>query len=414
MCRLFIALAITFAPALSLAAEPPAAATKSSSNADKSGLFQRGLKALGESTLTEPKSDDPAVAGAADQTIDTGLDGLASRLGEMLGSKQDLPADVVYVRVHRRVLERTINRPVREQKAVNDVIVGTPVQGRADLSGNIHVRFVPAKDHAVIEILFDGQIQANTVGNGGPVQVHAVSTTSFDAASRIVLDREGFEVQPAVARAKTTTTINGVTSGMPGLRGRVAQRVGTQQTHERLAQAEAESARKTELRISKEFGQAVMDAVGDAESQGEGLFAALPKLLKDRKSFDVEPWFATSSDYLQVCLVRGKGQFAKQVPPQPRELGNPDIAVHIHSSLVARAVSDPEVRKQVQPVVGRLLGRNDLQFVSADASTGGGPRLEPSADGAWWNVTWQDLTKRAVPAAAAHAVAKPPLPIVRP
>jgi hypothetical protein len=313
------------------------------------------------------------------------LNGAASPLPRVESQPRSfhaLPADLVYIHISDRLLRRQISRPVVRQTLVNEIIVGTPVSGSAGTVGTIGLRLVPSGDRGVVDLLFHGQVQSRTTGFGGPVQVHSSGVTQFSAVKRLLLDENGIEVLPARAAAQTSSAIQGISTSLPRLRGRIARRIGERRAADLKPAAEAEAARKAEIRIAREFDG---DVNGELVRAGSRLSAALAALPMDDDLLRGRVRFASSGQYLQVAVHRDGGKVSPAPPPAPSALGSPELVVHVRDAVVDRIVRDTDLQRRFEPLVRALLAENSPHLVgvlAADAQLS----LKQSADGQWWSL----------------------------
>jgi hypothetical protein len=311
-----------------------------------------------------------------------------------------LPADLVYVHISDRLLRRQISRPVMRHTSVNERIVGTPVSGTAGTAGRIDLRLVHAGDRGIVDLLFHGQVHSRTTGFGGPVQVHSSSVTNFSAVKRLQLDEFGIAMLPARVAAQTSTSIHGVSTSLPRLRGRIARRIGGQRAADLKPAAEAEAARKAEVRIGREFDVDVTSQLRSANGRLSEALAALPV---EADLFRGRLRFASSGEYLQVAIHRAGGRVSPAPPPSPASLGSPELVVHVRDSLVERIVRDTDLQDRFEPLVRRLLAENSPHLVgmlAVEAQLS----LKQSGDGEWWSLSvggnppFQAMRPGAVPA----------------
>jgi hypothetical protein len=293
-----------------------------------------------------------------------------------------LPADLVYIHISDRLLRRQISRPVMRHTSVNETIVGTPVSGTAATAGNTGLRLVPAGDRGIVDLLFHGQVQSRTTGFGGPVQVHSSGVTQFSAIKRLLLDEHGIELLPARVAAQTSTTIHGVSTSLPRLRGRIARRVGQERAADMKPAAEAEAGRKAETRIAREFDSDVTSELVRANSRLSQALAALPP---EADLFRGRMRFATSAQYLQVAIHRVEGTVSPVRPPSPASFGSPELVVHVRDAVVERVVRDTDLQRRFEPVVRALFAQNSPYLVGTLASESQ-LTLKQSADGEWWSL----------------------------
>ena len=306
---------------------------------------------------------------------------------------EPLPGDVIYVHVSDRALRKLLRRQVTQQAAVNDTIVGTPVEGIANTVGTTGVRLVPAQGRAVVDLLFTGNVAAQTTGDGGPVRVHSSSITRFSAVKRLTLDEQGIRISPARVAAQTSITIERVTTDLPRLRGRIVQRVGSRRAAESKLAAEAESARKAEIRIAQNFDREVAKDLRKAESN---LSRSLAEWSNGDRAFRGRLKFSTSGRHLQVAIHRGDGDPARRAPPSLADLGTPDVAIHVHRALVNRVVRSTIVHGQngpTSPLVSAFLGEENQQYVTV-ANDEPQRQLKQSTDGHWWSLVIPEITPK--------------------
>ncbi len=295
-----------------------------------------------------------------------------------------LPADMIYIQLSKSLAEQVFDRPVAKHSVVRDTIVGSPVSGRAFTQGRTSVQLVPSRDRAVLDLFFAGHVNSNTTADGGRVQVHSQGRTDFSTLKRIVLDGQGLHALPAATNASTTIATSGLSTELPRLRGRIARRIASDRIAETRGQAQSESARSAERRISREFDDEVHRNLDEAGTKLAKFLAQIPAA----ELAEVTPHFSSSGSYLQVAFVRGgNGELATTLPPAPAALGTPDVAVHVHAAVVQRVVADPELRKAVQPFV-QMFMTDRMRGLIGDVgpSTEEPFELQQSQDGIWWSV----------------------------
>jgi hypothetical protein len=362
-------------------------------NEDRAGPIRRTLDAFSEG------------AQAANGRTRSGTDELKAatkKLDEPVASDQPMPADIVYVQVSRELVRKLLARPVSRATSINDRIVGTPVSGTANMTGHVNLGFVPSHDRAIIDLTLNGQIHSQTVGHGGPVQVHSGGVTNFSAVKRVMFDHRGIQVLPAQVNAQTTTDIQGVSTSLPRLLGRIARRIGTRRAYELKSAAEAESAQKAESRIAAQLDAQVWRDLWQGRNQVAQLARQLPV---KPAALRARVWFATSHNYLQVAVVRGDGRLAPAAPPDPNQLDRPDIVVHFHSSLVNRVIRDDELQQAIEPIVDLFFANEARELISSVPSANKVQvDLKESRDGAWWSLTVRAPDRIILPFARSRAM----------
>ena len=136
-----------------------------------------------------------------------------------------LPANLVYLRVSREFLENYVERAVHQNLPVRDCILGTKIIGEASTSGKTVVVLQPSDGQAVADVDFSGTVHARSRGLRAPVILHSIADTRFRARKRIVMGNPGLTVAPAKCSATTRSMTMRIDSYLPGLRGRLAERL---------------------------------------------------------------------------------------------------------------------------------------------------------------------------------------------
>ncbi len=95
----------------------------------------------------------------------------------------------------------------------------------------------------MVDVLLNGTVSTNTVGQNGPATIYAQGTTQIAGRKRISVDALGIHTVPATAAAITRTRINGVS--VSGL----GQGVAEQRVAEGKGQAERVGAQHAEARL---------------------------------------------------------------------------------------------------------------------------------------------------------------------
>jgi hypothetical protein len=246
---------------------------------------------------------------------------------------------------------------------------------------------VASKGRAVVDLLFTGNVAAQTTGDGGPVRVHSSSNTRFLAIKRLTLDERGIRTTPARVEARTAINIERVTTEAPRLRGRIVRRIASRRAAETKPAAEAESARKAEAQIAQHFDREVAKDLRSAQSN---LSRLLAELSNGDGAFRGRLKFSTSGRHLQVAIHRDEGAPTRRAPPSLADLDSPDVAVHVHRSLVKRVARSTIVHGQTSALVSGFLGEERERYVSV-APEEPQRQLKQSTDGHWWSLVIPEI-----------------------
>ena len=263
-----------------------------------------------------------------------------------------LPANLVYVQVSRRLLADYVERTVDRDTIVSDSILDTSITGTAHTQGKTDLVLDPDPNQAAAFLRFSGTIQSNTVGYNGPAILHSSSQTSFLAQKQLTLDSSGLHLQATVAKASTSSSTNGIEISLPGLRGRIGERVAWRRVNETRGQADAIAARHVEARIEA----AVDQQINSALSKVHGTLATLlPRLPFDRDRAPPRVQFSTTGEHLVVVMYRPEATEAERKAQPPPIEGDPDIAARVHRTAFRRAMGDPDILSSLAPMLANML-----------------------------------------------------------
>jgi hypothetical protein len=302
-----------------------------------------------------------------------------------------IPATLVHVRVSREFLRDYIQRDIRQGRAVNDCILGTPVNGWAETNGVTDLVLRPSEGQAVADIVFSGSIQSRTVGHAGRALLHNVGNTRFQSIKRLAVGSNGLRQSPAAVAARTRSTTLDIEPLVPGLRGRIVERVAWRRVEAARGQADAIVARKAERQVAAEFDGRVTRSVGAIAA---ALRERVPQLSFDRDRLPSKVDFRSTADHVEVAMRRPGATREEWAITPPAVEGDPDIVVHAHRTIVRRAVGDPEIRATIQPLLSRLLKarkRNRALPVGAKSDDPPNFRFSWSADRNWLVVEYDSV-----------------------
>jgi hypothetical protein len=289
-----------------------------------------------------------------------------------------LPENMVYVRLSKPLLERLVRQDVSLRSAVEDNILGTPVSGVSQTSGHAELELQPHPDVGLGQIRFGGTINCDTVGNGGPVQIFTHGVTQFQSVKTIWLDGQGIHLTPSATNAGTHSTITGITTSLPRLRGRIALRIAESRAAERHPQTEVVTSQHAARRIGRHFDASAEEQVAELRKTLGTRLAALPidDPLRPRS------WHARSKpEFLEIVLLGPPGDGSGYVPAPTTKLGAADVRVDIHAAVVKAAMTDPAARSLLQAVAVSLAMRPGEPSEM--------PTVAWSDDSQWLSIAWQ-------------------------
>lgn len=291
-----------------------------------------------------------------------------------------VPENMIYVRLSKPFLQRIVGRAVSTRRNVVDNILGSPVSGVCDTNGTTEVALTPNSEYGELEIHFSGTTSYQTVADAGVIQVHVRGGTEFASAKAVRFDGHGIELGPAATNARTSSSIVGIESSLPGLRGRIARRIGSARAAECEPEAREITTEHTIRRINASFDRTTSRDIAGLWQRICDQIAKLP----DDDPLRPHGWQAsTTADALQIVFLGHKG--GVRVPPPPEPSSRADVVVQINSAVLSRALADIELHKLLEPFTAHLAA------MSA-ASPTHGPSMQWSRNHDWLALSWDGPT----------------------
>ena len=273
-----------------------------------------------------------------------------------------VPSNVMYVRFSKPFLKKYFCKSIDERSAIRDTILGASCVGTRRTIGSTELILLQDPNQARTKIRFVGANHFTSRSYKQQVSVHSRGKTQFSSEVILTFDGTNVSSSPAVTRADTDTTTTGITTSLPGLRRRIALKVATREEAASHAQAESITSERTKAQVEKGFEKRV----------GEGLAMFTEELQTQYAKLPLEGRFAlqeircnTTPHMLEIVLI-GRGEHAPNFADAPLFLkGAPDIEFQIHTSLVQKAILDPELRATLQSAVMGLVDRPVMTLVSS-------------------------------------------------
>jgi hypothetical protein len=329
-------------------------------------------------------------------------DFIARRQAASSASSRPLPANVIYVRFSQEFLRQYMHRDLHNDAPVDDDILGTPIQGTAHYAATARLELVPNDDHAVMRLHLVGTVHSNTVGYNGPVRIHSTGETQFASTKLLSTDGRGMEAGHAVTLAETHSQTQCIDTDVPGLRGRIVRRVASRRVDASRGDADIVAARHTEARINRRFDESVKERLESMAKGLRGPFGIFAANAADPEAARNRLYATTTAEYLQLMMLSRDADKKDFVPEPARLAQRPEIEVHIHSTVMARALDEMQWRMILKPVLNTLLAQRAIRGGTQTASGMQTEwRLQYSEGAQWVTLVWNSE-----PAALARA--KPP------
>lgn len=298
------------------------------------------------------------------------------------------PATLVHVRVSHSYLANFVARDVNRLSAVRDQILGTFISGSAQTNGTTRLILHPSESDALAEVIFHGTVQSQTIGHNGPVRLHSTAQTPFESRKLVTINQSGVQSYPTKTAAQTRSTTHHIESLLPGLRGRISQRIAWRRAGELRGQADAIASSNIRRQLNTEFDQTVDRALSEARG---ALKLRFGQLATGDVKLPEHLHYRSTPEFVEMTLRNPRADQAATVATVqgPSFEGTPDVAVRVHRVALRSALNRADINKALRPLMSGLLigepsGLASLEPVAAPAA----PDLDWSwsADGQWIQV----------------------------
>jgi len=336
-----------------------------------------------------------AAGGSSSTEPSKGSAGTVASVGRLIfQSAPPMPENVVYVRLSRKFLERMAWHDINRRAAVNDTVLGYNVVGASHTTGSMDFELQPSDQCGLAEVHLFGKTTYNTVADAGPIQVLTSGVTRFASAKALRFDDTGIHLGPAATNAETSSRVAGVETSLPGLRGRIALRVGGRRAAESRAEAASITAEHTQRQVNKDFDASANADVAELWKTIQTARATLPVDHPLRQC----SWHASSTkDALQIVMLESPSDKCRRVPAPSPILADAEVEVQVHVAMVRRAIVDVQLQK--------LLERLSLRLAAAPGSSSANPpTIRWSSDQNWLSLSWQSEDHPTEPAQPSAAI----------
>jgi len=232
----------------------------------------------------------------------------------------------VFVEGSKALVASRIAGPVRETTPVRDCILGTDLHGTGLVQGEVTVELVPSDDRAIVDTLFRGTIETDTIGTNGPATIYATGTTSLTARKRLVFHSEQLSALPAASSAAVASSINDIQA-----RHGMIERIAWKRAMKQKGLAESIAAGHAEDQFNERMDK---QADGLIARANETLLQKLRRPLADRNLLPKLFRLSTTADALQLTVqAEGLGHLAAPHAP-PQLAGAGDLTVRVHETAI--------------------------------------------------------------------------------
>jgi hypothetical protein len=248
------------------------------------------------------------------------------------------------VQVAAGALDQLVRKAIDEDVPVRDELLGVPLSGRARLRGATSLQLVRDPERGVFDIFLSGEAVSQTVGDAGKAHIHSRTITRFIARKRIILDANGLVALPAACNATARSTLARATSPLPGVRGRLASRIGWRRAQDQLSEADRISAQHSAAEIRRRFDAEVAIQLAEANQLLKRQTAAWTSGYGGRLPLR----FSTTGEHL--CVSGAKAEPLHASAPTSFAGGSENVAAVI--MIPAAAVDLPTMASVITAIAG--------------------------------------------------------------
>lgn len=318
-----------------------------------------------------------------------------------------MPARLVHIRISKRLLEQNIERSVVRDNAVVDNILGTSIRGHAHTVATTTLALQDNPNQAVFDVVFSGIVTTQSRGTNGPVVLHSTATTPFYAAKRLTLNPNGMRMSPTVTQARTSSSTNQIDTMLPGLRGRIAERVAWRRSSESHSEADAIASQHAAERIRSEFDKEVQLTVARIEKILVEGTRDLPMEFENERP---KIHFSSTAKHLNIVMHRPNATAEELAMAPPLIDGDPALAVRAHRVVVRQALGTARLKQMMEDLLGGLRTAATVQTVKMATAEPRALELKWSRDRNWLILDHVDgqnprIRAKRVQSPVAHAAA---------
>ena len=191
------------------------------------------------------------------------------------------------VRIGKQVLDMGIGGPVDDVAPIQDVIMGTYINGTGRTVGQTSAALGADAETAARFATFDAVMRgvnySSSVGRNGPVCIYTTGQTCLSAAKRFWIDGAGLHDLPTVAVAQTCTTIDNIVS----IKGRrIVENIAWRRAGKQKGEAEAIAGQHASARLDARINAQAAPSVAQANERFQ---TKVKSPLEERRAYPQVP-----------------------------------------------------------------------------------------------------------------------------
>ncbi len=195
------------------------------------------------------------------------------------------------VRIGKQVLDMGIGGPVDDVAPIQDVILGTYINGTGRTVGQTSAALGADAETAARFATFDAVMRgvnySSSVGRNGPVCIYTTGQTCLSAAKRFWIDGAGLHDLPTVAVAQTCTTIDNIVS----IKGRrIVENIAWRRAGKQKGEAEAIAGQHASARLDARIDAQAAPSVAQANERFQ---TKVKSPLEERRAYPQVLTFST-------------------------------------------------------------------------------------------------------------------------
>ena len=313
-------------------------------------------------------------------------------------SAEPAPAGVVWVHLSKKYLADYVERSVDHNKPAREDVLGIIFTGTSRTMGKTRLVLHPDDREAAAEVEFTGTVHSSTIGYSGPATLQYVSESNFHAHKQLIFGENGVSTSAATVDAPTRLTPTSIETSLPGLRGRIGDRIAHRREAGSRSQAEAIVGRDTANDIRHDFDGKLNAAVAEIQSKVQAQIAAAKLNGEDGH---VVLRSRSTPEFIEVAVCRPGAEAEQlQLASATPFVGNPDCSLCVHRSIIPTLLANAAIREKVAPMLasatavgGESAGESSVsmsgEWIAVNLATNGQPVQTPSRVAAMQSLTRQ-------------------------
>lgn len=260
---------------------------------------------------------------------------------------EQLPENMVYIRLSPGFLQRLARQNVSFTLPVHDVILGRPVGGTSQVSAHAEYEPPTGGPADLGRLRLWGEATYDTVSSSRSVRVRTTGVAHFQSVKAVSFDGHSISLAPAEATARSQSTVAGIETTLPGLRGWIASRIASRRSADDHELAESETVEHVRQQVIRRFDTGANEQLAAVWTAVNSGLAALPiaNPLRPRG------WYARSTrEGLEIVALGSPGDGSGYVPGPTTTLGSADVIVDVHSTVIRTAMNDDNAKHLVRSV----------------------------------------------------------------